>query len=114
VFSDSSLDQVFRYFDRDRDGLINYTEFLSVVLPQNDFELRTIASQRTPIEVEFLGYSVERAVRRILLKELELVEVNKLYSQDVKNCWNFSVSKAFEMLDYFTSNFIEAKGYFID
>lgn len=111
TFKDASLKQVFSFFDSDKDGVVNYTEFLNVVLPQNDVELRTVATQRTPVEISFLSYSVEAAFRRILLRELELIEVFNLYSQDVVNCWNFSISRAFEMLDYFSSNFIEAKGY---
>lgn len=110
-FTDRNLAYLFRYFDRDRDNIINYNEFLKIVLPQNDNELRSIASQRSPQIVMFLNYLVEQALVRLFEKELNSVETFYQYSLDVKSTINFSLNKLFTVIDYFRNNCIDSNGY---
>jgi hypothetical protein len=110
-FNERNLSFLFRYFDRDRDNFINYNEFLTIVLPQNDNQLRTIVSQRTPVIESILNYHVEQALLKLLEIELSCVETFYLFSLDVKSSYNFSLTKLFELVDYFKSNYIDAKGY---
>jgi len=89
-FNERNLSFLFRYFDRDRDNFINYNEFLTIVLPQNDNQLTLL---------------------KLLEIELSCVETFYLFSLDVKSSYNFSLTKLFELVDYFKSNYIDAKGY---
>jgi hypothetical protein len=70
-----------KYFDIDRDGGLNYTEYLQMVLPCDDLVLRAEASQRhaganinryADGERVFTSYSVERALSDFLEKEIHL------------------------------------------
>ncbi len=110
-FNERNLSFLFRHFDRDRDNYINYNEFLTIILPQNDYQLRTIVSQRTPVIESILNYHVEQAFLKLLEKELNCVDTFYFFSLDVKSSYNFSLTKLFELLDYFKTNYIDAKGY---
>ena len=37
---------MFAYFDNDKDGFLDYTDFLTLVLPNTDIQLRSKVTQR--------------------------------------------------------------------
>ena len=110
-FTEYSINEFFCHFDRDRDYIINYQEYLNIILTQNDLDLRAHATQRDNYpSSDSLGYEVEYALVRIFEKELNLIDMFSLFSQDLRLSREFSVTYAFRTLDYFKYNFIESKG----
>ena len=104
--------EFFSHIDRDKDYIINYQEFLNIVLPQNELELRALVTQRDTLPSnEIVTYEVEYALGRLLEKEMNLVEAFRLIAQDLRLCRDFSVTYAYRLLDYFKYNYIETKGY---
>ena len=63
------------YFDLDRDGRLNYHDFLQVLLPCDNPYLRSAATQRPNQEIypsEFLPMRVERAMSQLIYKEVKM------------------------------------------
>lgn len=112
LFKETNLIDFFSQIDRDKDYIINYQEFLNIVLPQNDPDLRALVTQRDSLpSQENVSYEVEYALGRLLEKEMNLVETFRLIAQEIRLCRDFSVTYAFRVLDYFKYNYIETKGY---
>jgi hypothetical protein len=64
---------MFSYFDTDKDGFLDYADFLTLVLPSTDPSLRSKVTQRKNYQVEpgqRLQSNVEFELRRLLEKEI--------------------------------------------
>ena len=74
---------MFRFFDRNGDGHLNFEDFLQMCLPVLDQQLRAKASQRCNYEVmkdQRLQHNVEFELSRLLEKEIHFhikVEIEK-------------------------------------
>jgi Ca2+-binding EF-hand superfamily protein len=65
---------VLKHYDRDQDGKLSFKEFLAMVLPLANPELRTEVTQREPYKVgpkEVLPYDVEYTLARVLHREVK-------------------------------------------
>lgn len=63
------------FFDCDEDERLNYTEFLSMVLPCDAAKLRTEITQRPNYFVgreDFLSKNVELELCRLIIKEIQM------------------------------------------
>jgi hypothetical protein len=65
--------QMFEMFDADKDGNMNYEDWLQFVLPYNDMKLRAKISQREPRDCSgCLPADVEFELSRLIEKEIHL------------------------------------------
>lgn len=66
---------VFHKYDLDEDGLLSYNEFLEMVLPSSDPDLRAVICQRPNYEVrrhEVLSHEIEYALSSLIHSEIKL------------------------------------------
>jgi len=64
------------YFDIDRDGVLSLKEFMNIILPQDNPELRSFVTQKECVEVnkyEYLSYESEASLAELINIELSLV-----------------------------------------
>lgn len=64
-----------KFFDSSNEGRLQYSDFLQIVLPCDQQYLRAQATQRQSYTVgsaDFLPYDVERALTKLIQKELTL------------------------------------------
>ena len=74
-WSESNTYYLMKFYDTDEDEALDYTDFLQLVLPCEDPELRAIATQRDPNLVskdEYLPGGVENEMLLLLEMEMEL------------------------------------------
>ena len=74
---------MFNYFDKNKDGFLDFTDFLTLVLPSNDVALRAKVSQRQNYSIapgDKLQNNVEFELSRLFEKEIHYhvkVEIEK-------------------------------------
>jgi hypothetical protein len=71
---------VFHKYDLDEDGLLSYNEFLEMVLPSSDPDLRAVICQRPNDEVrrhEVLSHEIEYALSSLIHLEIKLKKIEK-------------------------------------
>ena len=74
---------MFNFFDKNKDGFLDFTDFLTLVLPSNDVALRAKVSQRQNYSIapgEKLQNNVEFELSRLFEKEIHYhvkVEIEK-------------------------------------
>eukprot|EP01017_Pseudomicrothorax_dubius_P045010 TRINITY_DN7707_c0_g1_i4.p1 TRINITY_DN7707_c0_g1~~TRINITY_DN7707_c0_g1_i4.p1 ORF type:complete len:482 (+),score=89.83 TRINITY_DN7707_c0_g1_i4:55-1500(+) len=97
-------------YDQDADGDISYAEFLKLVLPLDNPELRTITSQRPIYEIpqtQKLSYDIEYALLRLfdrLIKSNRKLDVLKLQLSSYSDA-----ELLFSLLDKNQKGYIELK-----
>ena len=69
---ETDLFQIFELFDKDKDGNMDYDDFLQFVLPYDDVKLRAKVSQRPTYKTESgqLPTNVEFEISRLIEKEV--------------------------------------------
>lgn len=77
----------------DSDGTLNYSEFLNLVLSDNNYTLRRIARERLSYSHSrvILPYDVEYSMTKIFERELDLVRNVEIILNDVKSRYDFNV-----------------------
>lgn len=92
------------YFDVDRDGFLNYTEFLQMILPCDDLDLRAHAAQRSssgnfdPSAHNKLPIHLERTLAEFLEREIMLHSKTDQIKLAISEARDWSPREAFEML----------------
>jgi Ca2+-binding EF-hand superfamily protein len=108
--AESECNYFIEHYDRDRDGHLIYAEFLPSMLPLDNPELRTIATQRKVYDVaydEYLVYDVEYALARLISREIvSYIELDDL-KIELANQYDFSFLDAFASIDVYETKFID-------
>lgn len=100
-----------KYFDLDGDDLLNYHDFLQLLLPCDDAYLRAAVTQRPNNELprnELLPMRVERAISQLIFKEVRMHLKADLMKRALENSYDYSVQKAFRAIDDWTYNYIDS------
>lgn len=100
-----------KYFDLDGDELLNYHDFLQLLLPCDDAYLRAAVTQRPNNELprnELLPMRVERALSQLIFKEVRMHLKADLMKRALENSYDFSIQKAFRAIDDWTYNYIDS------
>ena len=88
-----------KFFDSDEDGVLNYTDYMQLVITWDDAYLRALVTQRDPYGVnpdEYLSPILERELSILFEKELAYHREISIIKNDLINCADFSYEKAFE------------------
>ena len=99
-----------RYFDLDGDDMLNYHDFLQILLPCDNPFLRSAATQRPNQEIyqnEFLPMRVERAMSQLIFKEVKLHLKAENIKRSLETSYDFSVRSAFKAIDDWNYNYID-------
>lgn len=86
--------QMIKYFDLDGDGLLNYHDFLQMLLPCDDAYLRAAVSQRPNNELprnELLPMRVERALSQLIFKEVRMHIKSDLMKRALENAYDYTI-----------------------
>ena len=89
-FEEESLRRVIHNFDKDEDFSINFNEFLSIILPRKNEELKIETEQRKPDENnqeekdKAIDQTIDEAFANLLQKELDIVKKLANIAEDIK------------------------------
>ncbi|CAD8124822.1 unnamed protein product [Paramecium sonneborni] len=97
---------IIKWYSQKCDNRLTYGDFLQIVLPANNLELRKLVSQK-PTFIKDLSYEIEYGVCRIFYKEIQIADEIQLYKQDLIQTPDFDYRIAFQTIDQFNSGFIQ-------
>lgn len=91
---------IIQFYDENCDNQLSYTEFLNLVLSENNFSLRCLARERvgTSYPKSNMSFNVEYALVKLFEKELELVRSLFSLLDDVKVRYDFNVHSVFHSI----------------
>lgn len=98
------------FFDQDEDQRLNYTEFLSLVLPCDAAKLRSEITQRSNYFVgreDFLSKSVEYELCKLFLKEIGHHNRVEKIKQEITLSYDFTPDDAFGTIDDFNLSYVD-------
>ena len=99
-----------RYFDLDGDRLLNFHDFLQILLPCDDAYLRAAVTQRPNNDLprnELLPMRVERALSQLIFKEVRMHLKADLMKRNLENAYDYSQEKAFRAIDDWSYGYID-------
>ena len=84
---------IIQFYDENNDNQLSYTEFLNLVLSENNFALRRLARERVGSSYPRanLPFNVEYSIVKLFEKELELVRSTLSLLDDAKMRFDFNV-----------------------
>lgn len=88
-------------YDENFDAKLSYSEFLNLVLSDNDFNLRKRTRERICSNVDNtndIPFNVEYSLVKLFQKELDLIRSTRLLIQELKKCYDFNVHDLFHYL----------------
>ena len=91
---------IIQFYDENNDNQLSYTEFLNLVLSENNFALRRLARERVGSSYprENLPFNVEYSIVKLFEKELELVRSTLSLLDDAKMRFDFNVHSIFHLV----------------
>lgn len=110
---------MFNYFDKDEDGFLEFSDFLQMVLPTNDINLRSKVSQRQNFEVqadERLQTNVEFELSRLIEKEIHYhvkIEIEKKQLEAMQEFNTVAVFSCLDSTNYGYLDFENIKNYLL-
>ena len=108
---------MFNYFDKDKDGFLDFTDFLTLVLPSNDVALRARVSQRQNYSIapgEKMQSNVEFELSRLFEKEIHYhvkVEIEKKQLEIMEDFNTVGVFSILDALNYGYLDFEQIKNF---
>jgi Ca2+-binding EF-hand superfamily protein len=109
-YSASNLSELIKLYDKDRDSVLNYQEFLKIILTNNDPDLRSRVTQRETYNVDaedYLNNQIESELAKLLALEMDLTDELKIKAEAIRYIYGFSVTNAFQTIDYLNYNYLE-------
>lgn len=100
-FEEESLRRVIHNFDKDEDFSINFNEFLNIILPRKDDQLKNETEQRKPDENDQeekdnkIDQDINDAFANLLQKELDIVKTLANIAEDIKLSKDFTTYESF-------------------
>mmetsp|Transcript_31612 Transcript_31612/g.28759 ORF Transcript_31612/g.28759 Transcript_31612/m.28759 type:complete len:573 (-) Transcript_31612:843-2561(-) len=116
VSTSKDLSNLFKIYDSNADGRINYSEFLNIVLPKTSSSLRQLALDRRPYYVakyEALPYETEWALARELDREINYIRKIELLKEDLVARYDFSNIEAFKLIDSERAGVIDFDNFYL-
>lgn len=99
-----------KYFDSDKDGFLNYQEFMQVLLPCDDMYLRSAATQRPNYPISptaYLAPSVEKDLTELFEREIKWHTKSESRKHDLMRRYDWTNSTAFNSIDVLRHGQIE-------
>lgn len=99
-----------KFFDVDDDDRLNYSEFLTMVLPCNSMKLRAAITQRPNTYVgplEYLAQTIEFEICRLLMKEIALHRKSEKIKKHISACADFDYDSGFKAVDDWGYGYID-------
>lgn len=91
-----------KFFDSDLDGQLHYPDFMQIVLPCSNADLRATATQRPNIicgKYSYLTLDVEKEIADLILEEIKLHRSSEELKQELSSCKGFSAESAYRTID---------------
>ncbi len=91
-----------KFFDSDEDGVLNYTDYMQLIITCDDAYLRAVVTQREPYGVnpdEYLSPILERELAILFEKELAYHREISIIKNDLHNAPDFSYESAYKEID---------------
>ncbi len=88
---------------------ITFYRFLNAILPKDDLLLRQVANMRPAYEIEIderLPYDLEYAISRVFEEGFKTLKKVQTIRKKLVQRNDFSLLKAFELLDYSSKHFL--------
>ena len=87
-------------YDENSDAKLSYSEFLNIVLSNNNFELRKKAREKigSYCEENNLPFNVEYSLVKLFMKELDLIRTTRILIEKLKKRNDFNVHDLFHYL----------------
>ena len=103
--------EIIRIYDMNGDGLLDYSEFLILILPRENHALRGEAATQRPIRPinpgDKLDPEVESALASVLEAELRLGLDTELLKEDLEGRHDFVMEEAFARIDLLQQGFLD-------
>ena len=99
-----------KFYDVDDDDRLNYTEFLTMVLPCNRMKLRAEIAQRPNNYVgplDFLAKTIEYELSKLLMKEMTFHKKIEKIKQHISICADFDYESGFKAIDDWGYGYID-------
>lgn len=109
---------VVKFFDSDEDGRLNYPDFMQMVLPCNNMQLRATATQRPNAYIstkDYLTLDVERDITVLIQKEIDLHKKSEALKQEMESSPEFSGDILYNTIDDWGYGYVDQrnlKGFF--
>ena len=88
------------FYDEDFDGKLSYTEFLGLVLSDQNYNIRKNTRERVGSSYgqSILSFNVEYSIVKLLQRELDLIRTNKNIIEELKSQQDFNVHDLFHYM----------------
>ena len=99
-----------KFFDVDDDEKLNYTEFLTMVLPWDNAKLRADVTQRPNYYVglnDYLSKSIEYELCKLFVKEIAFHRRTEKLKQELSMTSDFDCKSGFKAIDDWNYNYID-------
>eukprot|EP00347_Sterkiella_histriomuscorum_P013646 403363918 len=103
---------IVKYFDSDDDGFLNYQDFLQMLMPCDDQNLRAALAQRPNYAVstnQYLGREIEAELTKLFEKEIAFNRVTEEIRQRMDSSKQFDYEKAFNSVDDWNYGYIDRR-----
>ena len=98
---------IFRLFDKDRDGNLDFDDFLQFVLPYDDIRLRAKITQRQTYKCKELPFDVEFELSRLIEKEIHYHVKVEEEKKTLERQADFNTTACFTVIDVKGLGFID-------
>jgi Ca2+-binding EF-hand superfamily protein len=91
-----------RFFDSDEDGILSYADFMQIVLPCDNNDLRFEVQRRSYSRVgrfDNLDYEIELGLSNIIAYELDLINRVEILVRDLERCPDYTPHLAYRTID---------------
>ena len=94
------LQYLIYFYDENQDGNLSYTEFLNMILSENNYSLRRLARERicSTFPKINLPFNVEYSIVKLLEKELNLIRQISCLINVLKQKLDFNVHEVFHLM----------------
>lgn len=101
-----------KFFDSDEDGRLHYPDFMQLVLPCDNHQMRATATQRAPMHInrgDFLTLDVERDLAALLVAEIELHRGSEKLKQQLEAQLDYSQDAVYQEVDDWRYGYVDVR-----
>lgn len=101
-----------KFFDSDEDGRLHYPDFMQMVLPCDNHQLRASATQRPNMQInrgDFLTLDVERDLAALLVAEIELHRGSEKIKQQLEAQLDYSQESVYQEVDDWRYGYVDVR-----
>ena len=110
------LQHLILLYDENFDGKLSYSEFLNIVLSDNNFELRKKTRERigSCYDNSTIEFNIEYSLVKLFQKELDLIRTTKKIIEELKSRDDFNVHDLFHYLKGYSNITVESIKIFLE